>query len=259
MANTNTVPQALFGPGILFVTRTDVANSTPCNIGYINEFSIDISFDTKQLYGQNQYALLAARGTAKSTGKMKAATLSGNALNTVLIGGSWTAGTEYNLTSTAATVVPATPFQITPTVPSSGIWNSDLGVINAATNLPLTLVTGTPSAGQYAVAAGVYTFASADHVSGISVIISFSYTWTTGSTGQNMVIANQLIGTTPTFQLDYKTILFGATYYLRLYQAIGGKTAFAHKLNDFMMPEYDFDFFANAQQQIGIISLATTA
>jgi hypothetical protein len=257
--NTNVVPQGLFGPGILWLTRTDIANTTPCNIGYINEFSTDFSFETKQLHGQNQFALLAARGTAKSTGKMKAATLSGNALNSFLIGGTWTLGTQYDAATSAATAIPTTPFQITPTVPSSGTWNSDLGVTNAATGQALVLVpvATTPTAGQYHVAAGVYTFSSADNVSGITVLISFSYSFTTGSVGQSQIITNQLIGATPTFQVDYKTTLYGATYYLRLYAAIGGKWTMNHKITDFAMPEYDFEFFANAAQQIGLISLAS--
>jgi hypothetical protein len=258
MPNTNVVPQGLFGPGILWLTRTDIANATPVNIGYINEFSTDFSFDTKQLFGQNQFALLSARGTAKSTGKMKAATLSGQALNAVLIGGTWTAGTQYDATTATNQAIPATPFQITPTVPGSGTWNSDLGVTNSATGEPLTLVASSPTAGEYSVAAGVYTFSSADHVSGINVNISFAYTFTAG-TGMSQTIANQLIGTTPTFQLDYKTTLYGATYYLRLFQAIGGKFSLQHKLSDFAMPEYDFEFFSNAAGNIGIISLATQA
>jgi hypothetical protein len=259
MANTNTVPQGLFGPGILWATRTDLATQGPFNIGYINEFSYDFSFETKELYGQNQVALLAARGTAKSTGKMKAATVSGQNLNTTLIGGTWNVGTQYDVTITAATAIPSSPFQITPTIPNSGTWNQDLGVTNAATGVPLILVTGTPGTGQYAVAAGVYTFSTADHSSGISVIISCAYTYTVGATGQSMIIPNNPIGFTPTFQIDYKTALYGATYYLRLFACIGSKTGFAHKLNDYMMPEYDFSFFANQAQQVGIISLATIA
>jgi hypothetical protein len=253
---TNVVPQGVFGPGITWVTRTDIANQTPGNIGFINEFSTDISFETKELFGQNQFALLAARGTAKSTGKMKAATFSGNALNTVLLGQTWTAATQYDATSSPSTAIPTSPFQITPTVPSSGVWNADLGVVNAATGVAFVEVPSAPAAGQYSVAAGVYTFSTADHTSGISVIISFAYTYTSAP-GQSMTIANQPIGSTPTFQIDYKSTLYGATYYLRLFQAIGAKAAYSHKITDFMMPEYDFQFFANAAQNIGIISLAT--
>lgn len=259
MSNTNTVPQALFGPGVAILTRTDGGDKTPFNIGFINELSMDWGFDTKQLKGQYQFPLLVARGTAKTSGKMKAATLSGRALNTLLYGGTWTAGTQYGLTQTAATPIPTTPFTITPPPPNSGTWNGDCGVINAVTGEPLTLVASAPAAGQYSVTGGVYLFSSADEVAGVTVKISIVYTWTTGSAGQYQIIQNALIGTTPTFQLDYSTILNGAEYYVRLFACVGGKSTIASKIDDFAMPEYDFEFFANASQQIGIISLATTA
>lgn len=258
MANTNTVPQGLFGPGILWVTRTDIANATPINIGYINEFSTNLTFELKELYGQNQLPLLVARGTGKPSGKMKAATLSGQALNSVLLGQTWNVGTQYDAAASPATAIPTTPFHITPTVPSTGTWNQDLGVVNASTGLPMTLVASGPTAGQYSVAAGVYTFSSADQVSGISVIMTFAYTFATAP-GQSMTIASLPIGTTPTFQIDYKSALYGSTYYLRIFNAVGGKWDMNHKLTDFAMPEYDFSFFANAAQNIAIISLATQA
>lgn len=259
MANTNIAPQGLFGPGILYLTRTDIANGTPANVGYVNEFSYDFAGETKDLFGQNQFPLLVARGTIKATGKIKAAAMSGLALNTILIGGAWTQGTQYDIFINPSTPIPTTPFHITPTPPSSGTFNADLGVINAATGVPMTQVASGPTAGQYSQAAGVYTFSSADNVSGISVIISIAYTFTTGATGMSQTVANQLIGTTPTFQLDYKTILYGATYYIRFFNCVGSKLGMAHKITDFAMPEYDFAFFANAAQNIMIISLATQA
>lgn len=261
MANTNIVPQGVFGPGILVMTRTDLATQTPINVGFVQEFNTDIKFDLKELFGQNQLPLLVARGTGKCTGKIKAAVVSGQALNTLLFGsgGVITAPKQYDFQVTAATAIPSTPFQITPTVPSSGTWDRDLGVVNAATFEPMTLVTGTPTAGQYAVAAGVYTFSSADNVSGISVVITFAYSFTTAATGQVITINNQPIGTTPTFQIDYKSTLYGATYYVRLFNCVGGGWTMAHKLTDYASPEYDFSFFANAAQQLGFISLATTS
>lgn len=258
MANTNTVPQALFGPGTAILRRTDGGDLTPFNVGYVNELSIDMSFDTKELYGQNQFPLVVARGTAKTSGKIKAATRSGRALN-MLLGGTWTTGTQYGLIQTAATPIPTTPFTITPVVPNSGTFDHDCGVVNAATGAPLNLVTSAPAAGQYSVAAGVYTFSSADQVAGISVKISYVYHWTTGATGQYQIIQNNLIGTTPTFQLDYSTILYGAEYLVTLYACIMSKDSLSHKVSDFGMPEYDFEFFSNAAQQIGIVSLATQA
>jgi hypothetical protein len=259
MTNTNTVPQGLFGPGILWLTRTDIPFATPVNIGYINEFSTDFSFETKQLYGQNQFALLAARGTAKTTGKMKAATLSGQALNAVLLGGTWSTTSQYDLFSLSTTVPASGPYSITLAISRSGTMNKDLGVTYAATGQPLTNVVSGPTAGQYSVdiSGHTYTFASAD--TGLGVNISCIYTYSTGVTGQNQTITNTPIGTTPTFQIDYVSQLYGATYFLRLFQCIGSKWGMNHKLTDFAMPEYDFEFFANAAQQIGIISLATTA
>ena len=62
-----------FGPGVLYVTRTDVANSTPINIGFANEFSFDVKVNVKELFGQNQYPLAVAAGTKKITLKAKAA------------------------------------------------------------------------------------------------------------------------------------------------------------------------------------------
>lgn len=260
MSDTNVVPQGLFGPGIAILTRTDIANGTPVNVGFCNEFSYDLSGENKELYGQNQYPLLIARGTMKATGKIKAATISGQALNSLLLGGTWTAGTQYDITSSPSTAIPATPFTITPTVPNTGTFESDLGVINAATSQPFTKVAATPAAGEYSVntATGVYTFASADNVSGISVIISFSYSYT-AATGQTQIVTNQPIGTTPTFQLDYKTILYGATYYIRFYNCVGTKWSMGHKISDYAMPEYDFGFFANASGQVFRISLASQA
>jgi hypothetical protein len=257
--NTNTVPQGLFGPGILWLTRTDIVSATPVNVGYINEFSTDFTFETKQLYGQNQFALLAARGTAKTSGKMKAATLSGQALNAVLFGGTWDSTKQYDYSSITS-AIPATPYEITLAIPRSGTLDKDLGVTFAATGQPLTFIgSGTPTTGQYTIdfSGHGYTFAAADTT--LLVTINYVYTYTMAVKGQNQVIVNNPIGTTPTFQLDYVTSLYGATYYLRLFSCIGGKWSQAHKLTDFSMPEYDFEFFANAAQQIGIISLATQA
>ncbi len=105
---------AAFGPGAIYVTRTDVPNQPTVNIGYAQEFSIDESADLVENYGQNQYAMDLARGTIKATGKMKAARVSGIALNSVFHGevlsaGSLTATTSPGevVTLPAATVLDA--------------------------------------------------------------------------------------------------------------------------------------------------------
>jgi len=69
-------------------------------------------------------------------------------------------------------------------------------VLNAATLQPMQQIpSGTPLAGQYTCAAGVYTFSSADHTSGISVLISYLYTPATG--GRTLTRLNHIQGYSP--------------------------------------------------------------
>jgi len=66
-----------FGSGVLLGTRTDIANATPVNFGLVQEVTIEESATVKEIYGQYQYPLVAARGTVKTTGKAKVARISG--------------------------------------------------------------------------------------------------------------------------------------------------------------------------------------
>ncbi len=66
-------------------------------------------------------------------------------------------------------------------------------------------------------------------------------------------MTNQAIGFTPTFQLDYYTSLNQPTakpFVVRVYQCVASKLMWASKLEDFVMPEFDFDFFANNNDQV---------
>ena len=83
---------AVFGPGSLYITRTDIVGATPINVGFAQSLSLDEAGDTKQLYGEKQYALAAARGTIKATGKFVSAELSGLALNAAFHGDVFTTG-----------------------------------------------------------------------------------------------------------------------------------------------------------------------
>ncbi len=235
--------QAVFGPGSLYVTRNDIANQTPVNIGYINEFSYDLAGETKELYGQNQLPLVIARGTIKATGKMKAALVSGIALNAVWFAQTLAAG-QLEMQQLEAHTIGASPYTITIAPPSSGTFDTDLGVVDATTLLPYSLATSTPSTGQYEVnpATGVYTFAAAD----TGKVVKITYAYQVTGSGQHIVYANQPIGTTPTFQIDYATVLYGKSFYVRFYNAVATKLTMQHKLTDFAMPEIDFGFFPNA-------------
>jgi hypothetical protein len=231
---------AVFGPGSLYLTRTDITNATPVNIGFANEFSLDETAETKDLYGQLQYPLVTARGTIKATGKAKAAVVSGLAINAAFHGMSFSVGQLLMASGEAASVPAVSPYTVT--VTNSTHFDTDLGVVYAASGLPLIKVVATPTLGQYMVSVGIYTFSAADE--GVAVKITYAYLATMG--GQTKIVTNQLIGTAPTFQLDYSTSLNGNPYYLRLYQCVATKLSQSFKLTDFMMPELDFAIFANA-------------
>jgi hypothetical protein len=236
-----------FGPGIIIVTRLDIPNQAPVNVGYAQELTIDATYTTKQLHGTNQFALLSARGTAKTSGKFKAAEISALAWNAVFYGLSLTAG-GFAWNVGEAHTVPSGGGTIT--VSNSAGFDIDLGVVYASNNVPFGRVTTAPSQGNYSLGAGgAYDFASADQSLGIAI----TYTSTT-TIGQSLIITNQPIGYTPTFQLDYWTELNQPTptpFAIRLYRCIGGKHAMGFKLEDFMMPEFDFEYYARADNVVG--------
>ena len=126
------------------------------------------------------------------------------------------------------------------------------GVLYATTGLPLTLVASAPVAGQYSVASGVYTFNSAD--AGKAILAT--YTYTVSGTGQKFTVANQLLGTTPTFQAVFYTTFQSQAISLKLNNCTSNKLSFQTKLEDFIMPEFDFSCFADAAGNVMTWSFA---
>ena len=243
-------PLAVFGPGILIAQRTDITIPAPINVGYVQEFSIETAATNKALYGQKKFPLVQAQGTIKATGKMKNATLSGLAINAMMYAGTFSTSNvlQWNIDSTFTTSTTAA----TITVGSSLTFESDLGVRYASGNLPLQRVsTGSEAVGKYSVSGtNVYTFGGTDITSATPIKITYT---TNNGTGQALIVSNTLIGTTPTFQLDYYTNLNQPTskaFIVRIYQCISEKLAMSFKLEDYMTPELDFGLFANNSDQV---------
>lgn len=234
-----------FGSGVLRGFRTDVANATPINFGLVQEVTTDLQFNVKELYGQYQFPIAVARGTAKFTAKAKVARISPTAIGTLFFGINPVAGQLATSFGEAGTI-PATPYQIT--AANTATFVDDLGVVNATTGLPLTKVASAPATGQYSVTAvGVYTFAAAD--TGKSVMIN--YTYTIASTGFKIPITNQLVGTTPTFKCSLFTTFGGNQLTATFPNCTANKFAFGTKLEDFVIPEFDFHIFADASGNVG--------
>jgi hypothetical protein len=249
-------PQAIatFGPGILMVTRIDIANQTPINIGKAQEFSLSFKGTSKELFGQNQMPDLVARGTVKVTGKMKSARLSGIAVNSVFFGGTLASGGFQWNTGEANTPV-TTTYQVT----NHATFDQDLGVLYAATGQPLIKVASAPTVGQYSVvpATGTYTINATDE----NNALLFNYT-STVATGQQLTYTNQPIGTTPVFQLDYWNNVNQPTpspFAIRLFSCVADSFALAFKLEDFNLPEFNISCFCNAAGNLMEMVLPNTA
>lgn len=240
----------LFGAGTMFATPlTDASGTaiaatsqTPIIIGTLQNVDLDISGEVKELFGQNQFAAAVGRGKVKVTGKAKFASIFALQFNNVFFGQTLAAGLVGIVQDTVGAAIPGTPYAITPTVPSSGTWQSDLGVMDA-NGRPMTRVSGTPTTGQYAVAAGVYTFASADTTK--VVYISYRYTATV-SPAQKQTIANQPMGYAPTFRVDLAAQYNGKSMSVRLVSCIGTKLSLGMKNDDFTIPDFEFSAFADA-------------
>lgn len=243
-----------FGSGVLLGTRTDVPNSTPINFGLVQDVTIDETATMKEITGQYQRPVAIARGTIKTTGKAKVARISGMAFANLYYGVNPQPGQIATSYAEGPTVIPGTPYQIT--VINAVNYVDDAGVINAATGLPLQLVSSSPAADQYSVneTTGVYTFSSADNLAGVRVLIS--YTYAIPASGQKLVVTNQLLGTTPTFKAKFYTTFQGQPISLQLNNCTSNKLSFGTKLEDFTMPEFDFSCFADAAGNVMTWSFA---
>jgi hypothetical protein len=240
-----------FGAGTLWgfpVGGNTATNPTPMKFGTLQDVALDISGDVKQLYGQKQFPEAVARGKCKITGKSKFAAINGKMFNDLFFGQPLGAGMKAVALDEVHTV-PGTPFQVTIVPPNSGIFFQDWGVRYAATGTPLTRVASGPVTGQYSVntATAVYTFSTGDQ--GTNNVL-MSYTYTLAATGTQLNITNQLMGFAPTIQVLLETVYNNNQFAVLLYSVVASKLSFTTKQEDFIIPEFDFEAFANSAGQI---------
>jgi len=237
-----------FGSGSLWgfpAGGNTAPNATPMKFGTLQDVSLDISGDLKELYGQKQFPEAVARGQGKITGKAKFASINGKLLNDLFFGQTLQGGMVKTALDEPAQV-PSATLQVT--VVNAGQYKQDWGVRYSANGVPLVRVASSPAQGQYAVntSTGVYTFASAD--SGASVLIS--YTFTASGTGMQLNITNQLMGFAPTIQVLLETTYNANQFSVLLYSVVASKLTLATRQEDFLVPEFDFEAFANPSGQV---------
>jgi hypothetical protein len=233
----------VFGSGVLIGTPQ---GGTPINFGLAQEVTLNLSTSTKALYGQYTFPVAIGSGTRKMAGKAKMARISGQALGSLFFGMTPAAGVTQTQFGEAVSVPAASPCVYSTSFHAAFI--ADQGVVYAASALPLKLVASAPAAGQYSVAGGVYTFAAAD--AGAAVLVSYTYANPTG--GESIAVTSQLIGPTVSFSANLfaSDPTTGKQFSVLLYNCVAEKLGFGTKLEDFVLPELDFQCFANSAGQV---------
>ena len=227
-----------FGVGVLIgTTQTDalgVALAVPQSyrLGILHDVSTDFSFESKPLYGAAQLPVDQGRGKAKLAFSAKSADIFAAALAALHFGIAPQTGVKFPVID-APGVIPTTPFQITPTVPGSGTWLSDLGVQDA-TGVRYARVASAPATGQYSVSAGVYTFAAAD--TGKAMLISYEYSAAAG--GIVVPMTNQLMGYSPSFSAILYNDSKGSKLAVKLTNCQSDKLSIPFKNEDFAVADF---------------------
>ena len=249
----------IFGAGkLIAVPTTDalgnaIAVPTPVVVAVMQDVSVDFDYETKTLHGEKQFAVAIARGKAKIGWKAKSGDFSGTALGSLFLGAQPTAARKGAVVDEAKTIPSATTYTITIAPPSSGVFATDLGVINAVTGQQMTRVSSAPTAGQYSlnVATGIYTFAAAD--ASVPVLISYEYSIASSATSSLFSISNQLMGYTPTFSAIFYNQYAGKTLAMKLNSNVLGKLSLPFKNDDFTTNDLDAEAFADASGNVGYI------
>lgn len=243
------LPGLQFGSALLFGTPTSgnlATNPTPQEAGVVQDISLDIGGDIKELYGQYQWAVDSAVGKRSIKGTLNFASLENSFLNNMFFSDVLTAGSVGSMTNELHTI-PATPYTVTIAPPSSGVFLSNLSVTSGVSGLTMTLLpSGTPATGQYTVnpSTGAYIFAAAD--TGTAVFISYIYTET--AIGTTITVGNHLMGWGPIVSvfmpMSYQNGVFGVGIpNVRL-----GKISIKTSLDDYTKFSCDFSGFAGAGQ-----------
>lgn len=247
--------QFVFGSGTLIGKRTDVANTPPALLGTLQDVSIDFEQKLETLMGQYKMAVAIAGGEFKISGKAKFARLQATQLNNLFLGQTLTASGMLEMTTGETANTGTTSF----TVSNGATFTEDFGVFYASTGVQLTPVPSAPATGQYvpgAAGVGTYTIAAGDENTNLLVY----YQYTTSTSGQNkIVLANQLTGAVPVFELALKGSFthFGVAkdIVMKLNACASSKLSLPFSNQKFAIAEFDFQAFADASNNIGTIGM----
>lgn len=237
-----------FGAGIILATPVGgqlPVDPTPLEVGIIQDISLTVSGDIKELYGQFQWSVDSAIGKRGIKGTFNFAQLSNAFLNQCFFADAVVPGILETAYRESHNIPASTPFTITIAPPGSGTFVADQGVTSQINGFALINIgTGTPATGEYIVdaATGIYTFAAADE--GQPVWISYTYSATT--TGTTLAVSNHVMGYGPILNIWLPFLYQGNKMAFNIPNCRLGKIDIKTKLDDYTMMSTDFSGFAGA-------------
>jgi hypothetical protein len=242
---SNFAEPIMFGTGRM-LARQNLSSgvASPLEFGALQDVSVEFKTDIKKLYGRFSYAIATADGKAEIMVKAKSGSIKADLFNRVYFGATSTA-TQKKYADGEAGLIPSSS-TYTVTVANASTFVEDWGVTNAVTGLQMTQVASGPAAGQYSVAAGVYTFAAAN--AGVAVVITYSYSTTAGF---KIPITQTSMGAArPVFSLLLANSFDGRQSTFKLNVCRAGKFNLPFK-DDFAVTELEIEASADATGQIG--------
>ena len=184
------------------------------------------------------------------TGKANYAQINAQSFNDLFFGLSNPATGE---TKTAVNEAQTITANIVTATHNTGVYVQDLGVVKASDGTPFTRVSGVPVGQQYSCneTTGVYTFNNTQN----AVAVQISYQWTDAANGKIMTLTNQLLGNAPQFIAVFTSTFNSKQITLTLNACMSNKLTLATKLEDFMIPAFDFEAFCDASNNLGTLSM----
>jgi len=226
------------------VPQTNQANGTPSDltpirIGNLKGITVDTVW--KLNYPSNQLMAKTNAGTqtVTITGRAAIGTFNGRYLSQLVYGQDFAAGAELADMDRVYTI-PASPYTVTVTPPSSGSFVQNLGVLLSADGTAFKRISGTPTTGQFSLSGAVYTFAAAD--TGKSIKLSYLYAIAGGS---RMVVSNIYAGEAPSFQMILQGTDNGRNLCLILKKVLPKTFKMPTNLEAFSIPDFEFEAIAN--------------
>lgn len=242
-----------FGAGVLIAKPNAgdlAANPTPMQFGTLQEVTLEITADSKELKGRNQAPDDVARAAMKISLKAKFAKFNGKLVNDIFFGGTISVGQMKIALDEAQDIPGAVTYTVTvDNAPVNPATIEDLGVRYAATGKQMTKVAANPAVGEYTVdeATGIYTFAAADK----SVKVLITYMWKDATTGITTKVTNQLMGYAPKFSAFLMQQYGGNQSNAKVFRLTATKLSRPTKVDDYTLP--DFEASASADDAGNVI------